>query len=84
MNCLELASLGIPTLLTKSGLDTWPDLEEFGIFHETDWRSMDTIVEQVLTLTKKVYSPIEIDAIRELIDINNQINVYENLIESDV
>ena len=84
LNCLELASLGIPTLLTKSGLDTWPDLEEFGIFHETDWRSMDTIVEQVLTLTKKVYSPIEIDAIRELIDINNQINVYENLIESDV
>ncbi len=78
LNCLELASLGIPTLLTRSGLGTWPDLEEFGIFQETDWKSMDLIVEQVLTLTKKVYSPTEIDLIRQLIDINNQIDLYEN------
>jgi hypothetical protein len=83
LNCLELASLGIPTLLTKWGLDTWPDLEEFGIFQETDWSDMDDLVEKVLKLSSVEYSSDQIESMRRIIDLNNQIDVYEEIYRED-
>jgi glycosyltransferase involved in cell wall biosynthesis len=78
LNCLELACLGVPTLLTKHGLGTWPDLIPFHIFYETDWSNIDSVANQVLMVSQRHFTQEEIVEISSIIDINNQIN---NLLE---
>lgn len=72
LNCLELACLGVPTLLTKNGLGTWPDLLEFGIFHETEW-DMDEIADQILTVSSLRFTSEIVDSLVLKIDIHNQL-----------
>ena len=73
LNCLELACLGVPTLLTKNGLGTWPDLLEFRIFHETDWGNGDEIAYQILNISSLRFTPEIVDSIVQKIDIQNQL-----------
>jgi len=73
LNCLELACLGVPTLLTKDGLGTWPDLAQFNIFYETDWSDIDAVANQVLRVSQNQLATNEIVEISSVIDIKNQI-----------
>ncbi len=73
LNCLELACLGVPTLLTKNGLGTWPDLLEFEIFHETDWKNLDEIADQILSISSLRFTPEKVDSLVRKIDIQNQL-----------
>ena len=73
LNCLELACLGIPTLLTKEGLGTWPDLARFKIFLETDWLDFGTVADQVLRVSQRHFTKEEIAEITSIIDIKNQV-----------
>lgn len=74
LNCLELACLGVPTLLTKDGLGTWPDLARFHIFYETDWSDIDKVANQVLRVSQNHFTKDEILEISSIIDIKNQID----------
>ncbi len=74
LNCLELACLGVPTLLTKHGLGTWPDLAPFHIFCEIEWSDIDSVANQVLMVSQRRFTQEEIVEISSIIDINNQIN----------
>jgi hypothetical protein len=74
LNCLELACLGVPTVLTKGGLGTWPDLSELSIFFETDWEDSGLVANQILAVSKKTYSKSEIEKMAGYIDIQNQIS----------
>ena len=73
LNCLELACLGIPTLLTKEGLGTWPDLARFKIFLETDWLDFGAVADQVLRVSQRHFTKEEIAEITSIIDIKNQV-----------
>jgi glycosyltransferase involved in cell wall biosynthesis len=73
LNCLELACLGVPTLLTKNGLGTWPDLLEFKIFHETDWENIGEIADQILNISSLRFTPEILDSLVQKIDIQNQL-----------
>jgi glycosyltransferase involved in cell wall biosynthesis len=73
LNCLELACVGIPTLLSNGGLSTWPDLIQFNIFHETDWSNRDEVVNEILRISNLRYEPETIKALASKIDINNQL-----------
>lgn len=74
LNCLELACLGVPTVLTKGGLGTWPDLAEFSIFFETDWKDPGLVADQVIEVSEKTYTNSEIEKMMGSIDIQNQIS----------
>lgn len=73
LNCLELACIGIPTLLSKNGLDTWPDLISFEIFHETDWVNQEEVVEKILSISSLSFQPETVETIASIIDIKNQL-----------
>jgi len=73
LNCLEFACLGVPTLLTKNGLGTWPDLDEFRIFHETDWENMSDIADQILSISSLRFTPEVVASLGRKIDIQNQL-----------
>jgi hypothetical protein len=81
LNCLELACLGTPTLLTKKGLLTWPKFENSKLFWEVDWKSHTEIVTRVNDSLSNPASPDEISNARATIDITRQvINITNYLI----
>ena len=74
LNCLELACLGVPTILTKNGLGTWPDLANASIFYQTDWIDHALIAKEILRVSQVEFSDLEIQKLAEIIYIQNQIS----------
>ncbi len=74
LNCLELACLGVPSILTKNGLATWPDLASDSIFYETEWSNSSNVVSMILEVSKINYSENQIENIKSKVDIQNQIS----------
>ena len=73
LNCLELAAIGIPSILTEDGTYTWPDLEKFNVFRESDWISIDEVVDAVIAASLKKIKIDELNQIRDLISVQNNI-----------
>jgi len=73
LNCLELACVGVPTLLTRDGLGTWPDLSNFAVFHETDWKNYSEIARQILEISEMVFGDAVVSELSSKIDIRNQL-----------
>ena len=74
LNCLELACVGTPTLLTKGGLETWPDLIGYRIFHETDWQDYLKVANQISEISKINLTEETVRTLASRIDISHQIN----------
>jgi glycosyltransferase involved in cell wall biosynthesis len=79
LNCLEMASLGVPSLVTKGGVGTWPELVKTGIFVECDWGALDDTCRKVVVASEMTFSPQTIQAIRNLVDVRNNVS---RLVES--
>lgn len=77
LNCLELASLGIPSILSQFGTSTWSDLSEYSIFHECSWEYFDDVAKKVIKASKMRYKSDQLREIRKIISIKNNI---QNLI----
>lgn len=70
LNCLELACLGIPSLVSKFGTDTWPELEQIGIIRTVDWHQsaeFDSAIWHASQLN------IDLHEIRSLVSIENNL-----------
>lgn len=72
INVLEMACLGIPSLITNGGSETWPELVRLGLVIEVDWANLDSVVN-VIKSGIKLPKNSEIDSARQLIDIKNNI-----------
>ncbi len=72
LNCLEMASIGIPTLVTKGGLSTWPEIHRSNLIHEVDWAEKSCLVRKLHEVSALRISDEEIEATRRLFDIGNQ------------
>jgi glycosyltransferase involved in cell wall biosynthesis len=79
LNCLELACLGVPTILTVRGLGTWPDLAGAGIFHETDWQDHSGIARTILEISHERITDWKIEEVKNKVSIQNQISSLLNL-----
>jgi len=76
LNCLEMACLGVPSVVTKGGLSTWQDLKEFGIFVEVDWDELDLASKQIDYLSRsQSYITYHAD-LTSRIRIENHLEVY--------
>ena len=82
LNCLELACVGTPTLLTKGGLETWPDLIGYRIFHETDWQDYLKVSNQILEISTINLAEETVRTIASQIDISHQINQLHTIFRS--
>jgi glycosyltransferase involved in cell wall biosynthesis len=72
INVLEMACLGIPSLITNGGSETWPELVRLGLVIEVDWSNLDSVVD-VIKSGIKLPKNSEIGLARQLIDIKNNI-----------
>ena len=71
INVLEMACLGIPSLVTKNGCTTWPELQNLGLVYEVDWSKTSTIVS---TINKISIKPRNVSKARLVIDIKNNLS----------
>jgi glycosyltransferase involved in cell wall biosynthesis len=72
INVLEMACLGIPSLITNGGSETWPELVRLGLVIEVDWSNLDSVIN-IIESGIKLPKNSEIDLARQLIDIKNNI-----------
>lgn len=73
LNVLEFGAIGIPSVLSRRGSSTWPELVDSGLLCEVDW-----IDEQEISTTIMRANQFILDA-PELDDIRNQISIIRNL-----
>lgn len=73
LNCLEMAAVGVPSVVTSGGLGTWLDLQDQEIFFECDWADIHASVEKILKASKMRYDTSVLEFIR------NQVNVEANV-----
>jgi hypothetical protein len=73
LNCLEMACLGIPSLIAVNGSETWADLVEQGHFCEVDWNSKDDVVRAVNALSHRTSQKRFLEEARRTISIENNI-----------
>jgi len=77
INVLEMACLGIPSLVTIGGSNTWPELLDLGIVKEVDWSNLSEVADCIIKLS----TSRDVNKINEclgLIDIRNNINTILN------
>lgn len=71
INCLEMAALGIPSLVSRYS-KTWTELFELGIIEVCDFNSIDLVLNKLLIISKRDFSANLVD-IRKIVNIENQI-----------
>ena len=72
INVLEMACLGIPSLVSKKGTETWPELTVNGIITEVSWDD-DIAIEEAI---QKKANSIDIETLRksrEILDVKNNL-----------
>lgn len=80
LNCLEMALLGIPSLVTPSGENTWPELSELGVFIPVEWER----IEDIQTDLKKKIQSISMKnrhEISELISISKNVEAHLKVLD---
>ena len=77
INVLEMACLGIRSLISKNGADTWPELVEIGMVRDADWTNIDEVEELIDSNSES--APIEaIREARRLIDVQANLEIIFN------
>ena len=80
LNCLEMALLGTPSLVTASNENTWPELYEMGFFIAVSWENRSKLSEM---LTEKTLSRVSINQenIRQLVSISNNVTAHLSFLD---
>ena len=73
INVLEMACLGVPSLITKGGSDTWPELVDFGIISEVDWSNLSAVAK-IIDRDITVPPAKVIELCRSLLDIGRNLD----------
>jgi len=73
LNCLEMACIGIPSIVTKNGVDTWPELVDLEIIHEVDWKKISDFDNALEVVGNLSFNLEQLDKIRGLASVTNNL-----------
>ncbi len=74
LNCLEMASIGIPSLVSSNGMMTWPEFTNSKFFAEANWDDISSVVGQIMISSLIPIDDSDIAAVRSITSIENQID----------
>lgn len=77
-NCLEMALIGVPSLVTNSGTRNWPELEKLGLVVEVDWSREESITKAYEKVKKTRVSLNDFSLLSQQIDIQNNLRQHLN------
>jgi hypothetical protein len=81
LNVLECIYLGIPSLISKEGLESWPELADSILCLMTDWTKEDVKLKiSILDIITKSDFQKEADRLREVISIEEHCKRMLNLV----
>ena len=73
LNCLEMACLGIPSLVTQRGCSTWPELEIAGVIREVDWDHSNDFEKALYSASQARFDLGKVEEFRSIISIENNL-----------
>ena len=78
LNCIEMACMGIPSVISENGSSTWPEKLLKDVITETDWLDPDLTVTRILSAssTSLGLAEAEVNAFRDLFTVARQIPSY--------
>jgi hypothetical protein len=71
INCLEMASVGIPSFISKGGLLTWPEFLHNPLFVEVDWLDNIATVQKIYDSFNVRVDDSELSRIRGITSVEN-------------
>ena len=78
LNCLEMSAIGVPSLVSKGGLHTWPDLKTSKLIREVDWSEWKAVGNALIDASNTQVDDTELKKVRQIVDIENQISKLLN------
>lgn len=72
INVLEMAALGIVSLISKDGDLTWPELKELGLIRIVNWDKLSEVTKTILSSSLSI-TESNLNKAREIIDIKNNL-----------
>jgi len=84
MNVLEMISQGIPSLISKEGFESWPELQETELVKVVDWNNTEEVLSTIES-SRKLSSQRrreEFEKLSEAISIENHCRRLVNLMQS--
>lgn len=73
LNCLEMGSIGIPTLITAGGYGTWPEFSGSDLFMEVEWDDSEKVADAIRICTNRKIHISDLINVRYLADVGRQI-----------
>ena len=75
INCLEMASVGVQSCVTKGGLTTWPEFRNHTMIKEIDWLNLNEAAQTIHMCSQMQVSDLEIMRLKDLINIKNHLKI---------
>jgi len=76
-NCLEMALLGIPSMVTEGGTANWLELKAYGFIHEVNWSDVHSILQGIKQCRSLLVTSNLLNKVARAVDVSN--NVSEHL-----
>ena len=73
INVLEMACLGVPSLITQNGSETWPELTELRFVREVQWSNLKSISHALRTIDTSFLLQ-NLEKVQSLVDIRENLN----------
>jgi glycosyltransferase involved in cell wall biosynthesis len=75
-NCLEMAYIGVPSLITKGGGDNWPELKANSLIFEVDWGNAESILSGVNSAINSYGNKRNWQQITEAINVGESLQMH--------
>jgi glycosyltransferase involved in cell wall biosynthesis len=75
-NCLEMALLGVISIVTAGGTGNWPELKELGLVVEVNWENLDSVRSAVSMARSVNVTDDQMDRVRAQISIANNLSQH--------
>ena len=77
-NCLEMALLGIPSIVTIGGTNNWPEIRTVGLVQEVDWEKTSSILDGVARCRELSIPDSNFKNISNKIDIESNLKAHQS------
>lgn len=81
LNCLEMAAIGVPSLVSAGGLDTWPEFIGLSLIREVYWQDINKNIELIKQVSVTKISSAELNFVRDIVDIKNHVKYLIDFFE---
>jgi glycosyltransferase involved in cell wall biosynthesis len=75
-NCLEMALLGVPSVVTIGGTSNWIELKELGLVYEVDWEIPESIRLGIKDCKQINISRVDFTSLANAINIESNLNSH--------